>query len=279
MIRPVRLEQLDRLLELADLLLLRSLSTALLVPKHAFGGARRAEEYRKRLRTLLVEENRVERALQHLVGHPEDELIPLERWRLGELVGASDRLLHHEHFRVGRERIAERFDPGDARTCLFLPCHRVKPYSQSPVVKAVQGLIERCGWARSVVIVVASVPGVVPIGMDRFYPFAYYNWSPADEEGRLIRSYVEALRERVGNFIDAFRGRFNRYIAYFRPASVEIDSIQGAFAERGLSCLQVPQAARMHEIVRKNRALWRFQGLKREECLAELGDALKGEEA
>jgi predicted RNA-binding protein len=221
----------------------------------------------------------VERALQHLVGQPEDELIPLEKWRLGELVGASDRLLHHEHFQVGREEIAGRFDPGEARTCIFLPCHRIKPYSQTPVVKAVREMIERNGRARSVVIVVASVPGVVPIGMDRFYPFAYYNWSPADEDGRLIRSYAEALRERVGSFIDAFRGRFSRYIAYFRPAAVEIDSIQGAFAERSLSCLQVPNVARMQDVVRKNRALWRFQGLKREECLAELGDALNAEEA
>jgi hypothetical protein len=124
---------------------------------------------------------------------------------------------------------------------------------------------------------VASVPGIVPLGFDRYYPFAYYNWDPLRETEGIISSYTEALHLRARAFIRNTKASFRLYIAYFRPQSVELNALRGAAREEGVLLSVVPRVETVAKVKERNRAVWRFAGLKSLECIGDLCNLLERE--
>ncbi len=261
--------QLKRLLSTADHGLLRRVADAVLPDGRPPMNRPRAT-CRRAVFDRLRRRGRIAEAVRFLTGGPDREFIPRRRWRLDELVGVGEAVLHHRHFRRGQEHVLEHFDPGPARICLFLPCHRVKPYSLSPTVAVVRETLEERGLRSRVAMAVASVPGIVPLAMDRRYPFAYYEWDPILERKDVILAYTAAVRARAGAFLRATRGRFDRYLAYFRPGSVELDALAAAAGDEGVVLEVVPTRETVAKVIAIDRAVWRFAGLKRRECLEDL---------
>jgi Domain of unknown function (DUF5591) len=258
--------QLARLLEMADIRLMRMLELVVFQPRVRLGFGSAVTVHRKELflklkRYLVVENNK--------------EFIPRPLWQLKQLVGVGDAVLNHKHFLEGQHFVSKTFSAGSATVCLFLPCHRVKPYCFSPTVQSVKSVLESRNLSEHVAMAVASVPGIVPIGFDRYYPFAYYNWDPLKESSLTIRSYKEALQVRAREFIKNTKGNFSLYVAYFRPKSVELQALQLAARDEGTLIRVVPHARTVNGIIERNRALWRFAGLKRLECLSDLCNLLE----
>jgi|ERR1044071_95273 hypothetical protein len=270
-------KQLERLLDIADMRLMRLLERAIFRSSDNNGFDRALKNHRKELFQVIRNQNLVSAALQYLVIENNEEFIPRTLWQLKKLVGVGEAVLHHKHFYEGQRFISENFSPGRATICLFLPCHKVKPYSLSPTIQTVKSALDSRHLLEHVVMAVASVPGIVPIGLDRYYPFAYYNWDPLGETKGIISSYTEALYTRAREFIKNTKANFRLYIAYFRPQAVELQALLGAARDEGVLMKVVPHQQTVAKIRERNRALWRYAGLKRLECIADLANLLECE--
>jgi hypothetical protein len=196
-----RTTQLERLLDMADLRLMRLLESAVFGFDERLALSANLRDRRVELLSILKRNNLTEKALKYLVVENDEEFISRRQWRLNELIGVGDTVLNHKHFHVGQQFVAQRFSAGKKKICVFLPCHKVKPYSLSPTIQVVTSALESRNLSPHVVMVVASVPGIVPIGYDRYYPFAYYNWDPLNETKAIIRSYTKQLHARAREFI------------------------------------------------------------------------------
>lgn len=268
--------QLERLLDFADLRVLRMLSASLWGSKQPLGRVRSLAETRNGLLRKIRRRGLVADALQRLAVETEKEFISHDLWQLNRLVGVGDAVLNHPHFLEGQRFINGNFDPGSATVCLFVPCHRVKPYSLSPTVSVVRSVLEEHKMSKDVAIVVASVPGMVPLGFDRYYPFAYYDWDPIRETEMILDSYRAAIWDRARKFIGNTKGRFSFYAAYFRPRSPELRPLLAAANDERVVMKVAPKEATVQRVVERNRALWRFGGLKNLECLNDLCQILNG---
>jgi hypothetical protein len=234
--------QLARLLEMADIRLMRMLELAVFRSKVRLGFGSSVLVHRRELFLKLKTNGLVGDAIRYIVVENNREFIPRPLWQLKKLVGVGDAVLNHKHFLEGQRFVSKTFSAGSATVCLFLPCHRVKPYCFSPTIQVVKSVLESRNLSEHVAMTVASVPGIVPIGFDRYYPFAYYNWDPLKESSLTIRSYKEALQVRAREFIKNTKGSFNLYVAYFRPKSVELQALQLAAREEGTLIRVVPHA-------------------------------------
>lgn len=272
--RTSRRRQLEHLLSLADHRLLSLLVQQTLEGERLRIFGRSLESARREVAERLLSRARQQQALGWLVGNEADEFIPRVKWRLEELRGVGDSVLFHPHFETGRRFVEKTFRPDGHQICLFLPCHRVKPYALSPLIQKVESMLESSSANATVIWAVASVPGIVPAGFDRRYPFAYYNWDPARENAAIVSSYREALRRRAGRFISHTRSTFSTFAAYFRPRSPELTALQAAAEDHG-AILETAPLAETVELVQEERVRWRFAGLKSPECLSDLRTLLE----
>lgn len=272
-----RITQLERLLDMADMRLMRLVELAIFGFEGKLALSANLQDRRKELLSILNTNNLTEKALQYLVVEKDEEFIPRRRWQLNELIGVGDNVLNHKHFHDGQRFVAQRFSPGRKKICLFLPCHKVKPYSLSPTIQVVTSALESRNLSAHVVMAVASVPGIVPLGFDRHYPFAYYNWDPLKETKAIIRSYTKQLQVRAREFIKLTKASFTVYVAYFRPQSVELEALRRAAGDEGVSIRIVPHKHTVRKIKERNRAVWRYAGLKRFECISDLINLLDTE--
>jgi len=124
---------------------------------------------------------------------------------------------------------------------------------------------------------VISVPGIVPIGMDTLYPFAYYDWDPALETSSIICDYVARLTLRASHFLTHTKTRFRRFIAYFRPHSAELKVLCQASQAAAVQLEIVPTPQTVRRLRERDRATWRFRGLKAQECLLDLRNLISEE--
>src|SRR5436305_4040892 len=135
-------QQLNRLLAVADMRVLRLVHTATLGTHSRLAPGRTLATYRKALFRTIKRRDLVESALRYLVVENAREFIPRSQWQLRNLTGVGYPVLHHQHFLFGQYFINENFIPTQGAICLFLPCHKVKPYSFSPTIYAVRCALE-----------------------------------------------------------------------------------------------------------------------------------------
>jgi hypothetical protein len=267
--------QLDRLLDLADNRLLKSLCKA--VVGSTAESAPSLIARRERLRKVLRQRRLVEAALEYLVVPPSRELIPLSEWALPELVGEGADVLFHRHFERARAAVSPQQRPVPRRACLILPCHRLKPYTWSPTIIAVERMLARARLGNAVSIFVLSVPGFVPLEYAKHYPFAYYDWDRRREHREDLEALVDRLYHYALAFFRDYKPHCQRFVAYFRPSAPHLLAMQQAAKVVGVSFVRVPSRATVNRIIRKSgRAGWRFHGLKRLECLRVLQRELVG---
>jgi hypothetical protein len=264
--------QLRQLIGFANLETLRMLENKLSL--RCLPQTRSIHSLRECVASQIVNTQTAHKALVVFGVKAEMEFIPRIEWDIPGLVGARECVLHHRHFIEGQNQIQRFLSSGHREACIILPCHRVKPYSLSPTVQAVKKHLERNGLMTRVQLVVASVPGIVPIGMDSCYPFAYYDWDPREESVDIIRAYFEALKARGAAFLKYSRRLFSCFYLYFRPGSVEIDALVGSAQISNVPIEVLPTVGCVTNLKSHDRASWRFRGLKNQVCLYELSQAL-----
>jgi predicted RNA-binding protein len=234
-----------------------------------FDGARASSAMRGMLLARLDRTFRTDDVLDVLTNGEAEHLVPAGSWQLSELAGVSQNILDHTHFRDAQAWIVAQKYAADV--CLFLPCHRVKPYVFTPTIREVVATIPTDVCIEPIVL---SVPGVVPVRYSAMYPFAFYDWDPDDERTATVVAYEHHLEQRVGEFFERHRRSFRRFVGYFRPASSEAIVLQRAARRADVEIILVPRATTVGSLKAANPVSWRFRGLKMRDCLQELSASL-----
>lgn len=156
---------------------------------------------------------------------PEEERrtdIPLE----GEIV------LEHPDMIRANEWILENYEPPERELCVFLPCSKRKPYSESPSHRVFNSLIFSLLPEDKVHVVVFGTCGIVPRELEREYPFQHYSFMLGKCNIYAVkRKFLEMESERIARYLKKTERKYEKRIAYclgdFREAMKRGSELSG----------------------------------------------------
>jgi|Deesub1362A_J573_1020465.scaffolds.fasta_scaffold00906_7 predicted RNA-binding protein len=175
---------------------------------------------------------------------PEEERseIPLE----GEIV------LEHPDMIKANEWILENYVPPKRELCIFLPCSKRKPYSESPSHRVFNSLIFSLLPPEKVHIVVFGTCGIVPRELEREYPFQHYSFMLGKCNVYTVkRKFIEMESQRIARYLKKTEEFYERRVAYcigdFREAMKRGSEISG------VEVLIVPKEETMRKVYDERR--------------------------
>jgi hypothetical protein len=137
----------------------------------------------------------------------DERLIPREQWCPAHEIQGTDRdVLLHPTMRLAFERVLEVHEVRHPIAVMAL-CTSRRPYTATPKWRTLRGL-----YGDSADLIVTSNGGIVPLDLERCYPFLTYD---AKGERWNTPLYQRVLKERLLRFLRRHRYRFVVFV--YRP--------------------------------------------------------------
>lgn len=172
--------------------------------------------------------------------------------------GVGEEQLLHDAYERWQEFLCQRYEhPEEKDTVLFLPCSYTKPYTNSPLHRAIEDVLD---GDENIHRVVVSSPGVVPIEFSHKYPFNNYDWQPWEETGEIMERYIDITKERVKNYLQAHS--YERHLCYFRHDAESYTAVEEACKELDIDLQQCLRKETFNEVKEEDNPLTLDRALK-----------------